>query len=104
MKGLRRGLRKRIEHRRRRLGRHGWKEMIGEILPEPCINPLIKRMKELCVMNTEVHEDFILKVSIYVQVVMLIHTYEGLVLRVLCDNVPDGRGKEVPVYMHSNSI
>lgn len=78
--------------------------MIGEILPEPSINPLIKRMKELCVMNTEVHEDFILKVSIYVQVVMLVDTYEGLVLRVLCDNVPDGIDKEVPVYMNPNSI
>ena len=97
-------LRNRIEHRRRMLGRHGWKEMIGEILPEPSINPLIKRMKELCVMNTEVHEDFILKVSIYVQVVMLVDTYEGLVLRVLCDNVPDGIYKEVPVYMNPNSI
>ena len=78
--------------------------MIGEILPEPSKNPLIKRMKELCVMNTEVHEDFILKVSIYVQVVMLVDTYEGLVLRVLCDNVPDGICEEVPVYMNPNSI
>jgi len=78
--------------------------MIGEILPEPSINPLIKGMEELCVMNTEVHEDFILKMSIYVQVVMLVDTYEGLVLRVLCDNVSDGICKEVPVYMNTNSI
>jgi len=72
-----------------RLGMHEWKRVIGEILPEPSIDPLIKRMKEVCVMDTELHEDFILEMSIYIQVVILIHTYEVLELRVLCDNVAD---------------
>ena len=40
-------------------------------------------------MDTELHEDLILEVSIYIQVVILIHTYEVLELRVLCDNVAD---------------